>query len=73
MEKKKMIGKNFTCKHDYKNAIQIGSVDYVCPLCKQVLDPLEWFLMNSFEFVDVVPEAEHGPAKNHKKKKSCRR
>lgn len=42
-----------TCRHDYKNAIQVGSVDYVCPLCKELLDPLEWFFMNSFEFTEV--------------------
>lgn len=41
------------CRHDYKNAIQIGNVDYVCPLCKELLDPFEWFFMNSFEFVEV--------------------
>jgi len=41
--------------HDYKNAIKIGNVDYVCPLCKNLLDPLEWFFMNSFEFVDATP------------------
>ncbi len=41
------------CRHDYKNAIQIGNVDYVCPLCKELLDSFEWFFMNSFEFVDV--------------------
>jgi len=41
------------CRHDYKHAIQIGRVDYACPLCKELLDPLEWFLMNSFEFVEV--------------------
>jgi hypothetical protein len=70
MEKKKMIRENFTCKHDYKNAIQIGSVDYVCPLCKQVLDPLEWFLMNSFEFEDVVSAAERRPAEDRQKKKA---
>ncbi len=44
------------CLHDYKNAIQIGNVDYVCPLCKELLDPFEWFFMNSFEFVDVTPK-----------------
>lgn len=44
------------CRHDYKNAIKIGNVDYICPLCKELLDPLEWFLMNSFEFVDVTPK-----------------
>lgn len=42
------------CDHDYKNAIQIGEVDYVCPLCKELLDPFEWLLMNNFEFVDVT-------------------
>lgn len=44
---------NITCRHDYKNAIQVGNVDYVCPLCKELLDPLEWFFMNSFKFVEV--------------------
>jgi len=58
-----------TCRHDYKNAIQIGSVDYVCPLCKRVLDPMEWFLMNNFEFVDVALGAGQRPPKNYKKKK----
>jgi len=54
---KKIISKRnkqVSCKHDYKNATQIGTVDYQCPLCGKVLDPLEWFLMNSFEFVDVT-------------------
>ena len=41
------------CLHDYKNAIQVGNVDYVCPLCKELLDPMEWFFMNQFEFMDV--------------------
>lgn len=44
------------CMHDYKNAIQVGNVDYMCPLCKKLLDPMEWFLMNSFKFVDVKAE-----------------
>ena len=44
---------NASCKHNYKNAIQVGDVDYICPLCKELLDPLEWFFMNSFEFVEV--------------------
>jgi hypothetical protein len=47
-------GPKSRCDHNYKNAIQIGEVDYVCPLCKEFLDPFEWFLMNSFEFVDVA-------------------
>ncbi len=49
---------NITCRHDYKNAIQVGNVDYACPLCKELLDPFEWFLMNSFEFVDVRGKIE---------------
>jgi len=44
--------KNF-CRHDYKNAVQVGKIDYMCPLCGKLLDPCEWFFMNSFEFVDV--------------------
>jgi len=51
------------CRHDYKNAIQIGNVDYMCPLCKELLDPMEWFFMNSFNFVDI----EVAPEKNIKK------
>lgn len=42
-----------SCRHDYKNAIQVGNVDYQCPICGKLLDPLEWFLMNNFKFVDV--------------------
>ena len=42
-----------SCKHDYKNAIQVGNVDYMCRLCGKLLDPGEWFIMNSFEFIDV--------------------
>lgn len=41
------------CKHDYKNAIQIGNVDYICPLCKKLLDPLEWYLITHFNTIDV--------------------
>lgn len=41
------------CKHDYKNATKVGNVDYQCPLCGAILDPLEWFFMNSFDFIDV--------------------
>lgn len=47
------VPKNKTCKHNYDNAIQIGNVDYMCPLCKKLLDPLEWFFMNNFKFIDV--------------------
>lgn len=46
------------CRHDYKNAIQVGNIDYQCPLCGKLLDPNEWFLMNSFEFVDVEMQEE---------------
>ena len=41
------------CRHDYKNAIKIGNIDYQCPLCGKLLDPKEWFFMNSFEFIEV--------------------
>jgi len=41
------------CMHDYKNAIPVDRIYYMCPLCEELLDPLEWFFMNSFEFVDV--------------------
>ena len=68
MNKKGMMLEDFACKHDYKNAIQIGAVDYVCPLCKQALDPLEWFLMNSFETIDVTPGAGQRLTKDCKKK-----
>lgn len=51
-----MKNKKTSCRHDYKNAIQIGNIDYMCPLCKKLLDPMEWFFMNSFEFVDVTYE-----------------
>lgn len=44
------------CKHDYKNAIQVGKVDYICPLCRKLLNPMEWFFMNSFNFIDVETE-----------------
>jgi len=55
-EKNKKIGyKKAVCRHDYKNAIKVGNIDYVCPLCKKLLDPNEWFFMNSFEFIDVTP------------------
>ena len=44
---------NGICMHDYKNAIKVGNVDYQCPLCNKLLDPKEWFFMNSFEFIEV--------------------
>lgn len=52
---KNMKKKENICRHDYKNAVQVGKVDHLCPLCKEMLDPAEWFLMNSFEFIDVTP------------------
>ncbi len=42
-----------SCRHDYKNAIQVGNIDYQCCICGKLLDPMEWFLMNSFEFIEV--------------------
>jgi len=48
--------KKLVCRHDYKNAIKIGNIDYQCQMCGRLLDPLEWFLMNNFEFVDVITE-----------------
>ncbi len=53
---KKDQHKSKKCMHDYKNAVQVGKVDYVCPLCKELLDPMEWFFTNSFKFVDVKAE-----------------
>jgi hypothetical protein len=53
---RKIIHKNDNneiCRHDYKNAIRVGNVDYQCPFCGKLLDPKEWFLMNSFEFIEV--------------------
>lgn len=61
MKKQKM-----SCKHDYKNAVKVGNIDYQCPLCGKLLDPNEWFFMNSFEFVDVDIQKE---AKIKKSKK----
>jgi hypothetical protein len=48
-----MKKKENVCRHDYKNAIQVGKVDYRCPLCGKLLDPGEWFFMNSFNFIDA--------------------
>ena len=53
--------------HDYENAIQVGNVDYMCPLCKELLDPMEWFFMTSFKFVDVTVEKETGKKVSTKK------
>ena len=46
------------CRHDYKHAIQAGRVDYICLLCRELLDPSEWFFMNSFEFEEVSGKIE---------------
>lgn len=48
--------KKTACRHDYKNAIKVGNIDYQCPLCGKLLDPCEWFFMNSFKFIDVEIE-----------------
>lgn len=56
--KKYMADKKMQCNHDYKNAIQVGNIDYQCRLCGKILDPLEWFFMNSFEFIDVMPQKD---------------
>ena len=48
--------KKMACRHDYKNAIKVGNIDYQCPLCGKLIDPLEWFFMNSFNFIDVEIE-----------------
>jgi hypothetical protein len=55
------------CRHDYKNAIPVGNIDHICPLCKQLLDPNEWFFMNSFDFVEVKTIGEIKTKKNIKK------
>ena len=50
---KKIQESTKACRHDYKNAIRVGNVDYQCPICGKLLDPFEWFLINYFDFVDV--------------------
>ncbi|MCX6556902.1 MAG: hypothetical protein NTW95_05645 [Candidatus Aminicenantes bacterium] len=52
------------CRHDYKNAIKVGNIDYQCPLCGKLLDPKEWFLMNSFEFIEVFTENKKAAKRN---------
>ena len=53
-----------TCYHDNINAIKLGSKDYVCPKCKELLDPTEWFFYTYFnslgvKFVDCgMPETQ---------------
>lgn len=54
-----MKNKKNACRHDYKNAIQVGKVDHRCPLCGKLLDPFEWFFMNSFNFVDMDENGEY--------------
>lgn len=56
--KTKSIKTRQKCMYDYKNAISVGKIDHICPLCKELLDPLGWFFMNSFEFIDVIPKDE---------------
>lgn len=66
-----MNRKKPACRHDHKNAIQIGNIDFVCPLCRNLIDPLEWFLMNSFTFVDEVAQNKKHPGRiaKHARKK----
>ncbi len=52
------------CMHDYKNAVQVRNIDYQCRLCGGLLDPNEWFLMNSFEFIDVGVKKKQKITKN---------
>lgn len=52
---KNMKNKEKVCMHDYKNAILVGRIDHICPLCKKLLDPGEWFFMNYFTFIDCTP------------------
>ena len=54
--KKESKSKKMACRHDYENAIKVGNIDYQCPLCDKLLDPCEWFFMNSFKFIDVKIE-----------------
>lgn len=56
MDGSKLKDKKPVCRHDYKNAVKVGNIDYMCPLCNKLLDPMEWFFMNSFEFVEVFSE-----------------
>lgn len=55
---KKNNKKGPPCRHDYKNAIEVGKIDHICPLCNKLLNPNEWFLITYFEslgikFIDV--------------------
>ncbi len=44
------------CDHDCEHAIQISPVDYFCPKCKELIDPLEWFFLSrGVKFIDVTP------------------
>lgn len=63
-----MKSKKKSCRHDYKNAVQVGNIDYQCCLCGELLDPNERFFMNSFEFVDVSVKKETKSNKNPKPK-----
>lgn len=58
---KKTTNKKQICLHDYKNAVLVGRIDRMCPLCKELIDPNEWFLITHLEslgahFVEVKPE-----------------
>ncbi len=41
------------CRHDYKNAVAVGKIDHVCPLCNKLLNPNKWFLITHFESLGV--------------------
>jgi len=57
---KKITNKKPICRHDYTNAVLIGRIDRMCPLCKELIDPNEWFLITWMEslgahFVEMTP------------------
>lgn len=54
----KLKKQKICCRHDYKNAVKVGNIDYLCPICGELLNPNEWFLMNSFEFIDIDGEVK---------------
>ena len=56
---KKTKRKGPACMHDYKNAIKVGNIDHICPLCNELLNPNEWFLITYLEslgakFIDTT-------------------
>jgi hypothetical protein len=60
--------KKKACRHDYNNATPVGKVDYICPLCKELIDPQEWFFMTYMDslgvkFIENGHVAEMSPKK----------